>query len=233
MPQRGVTGMSSSTARPSGRVELMNERSAITRSYQRALSQDPLFSPLPELALARERVLEEDADSTTMVMRDRRLDRSVALKVMKGEVAEARSRRFLREALILARLCHPAIPPVLDAGRATNGQPFIVLPLVSGPTFAEQLEAADAPGPMIALLARTADAIAHAHANGIVHGHIEPGSVAGEWITGWAKARDVSGKIPDADDAGAKPDEAADVESLRALVQELADAFEDSELATV
>src|SRR3954471_16572154 len=102
-------------SRPSGRVEILNERSRITASYQAALSQDPLFSPLPELALARERVLEEDADSTTMVMRDRRLDRSVALKVMKGEVAEARSRKFLREALVLARLCHPAIPPVLDA----------------------------------------------------------------------------------------------------------------------
>ena len=116
---------------------------------------------------------------------------------------------------------------MLEVGRATNGQPFLVLPVIQGPTFSEQLAAANAPGPIVALLARVADAIAHAHAAGIVHGHLGPASIQGDWIAGWAKARDVSGKIPDLEE---RPEPSTDLNSLRGLLKEAASHFEDEDL---
>jgi hypothetical protein len=63
--------------------------------------------------------------------RDRELGRDVAIKelISRGRLAEA---RFLREALITARLEHPGIVPVHEAGRWPDGTPFYAMKLVSG-----------------------------------------------------------------------------------------------------
>ena len=68
----------------------------------------------------------------------------------------------------------------------------------------------------------------HAHSASIVHGHLDGSCVKGEWITGWARARDTSGKIPDLED---RPDVLADVKALVALVEQVAEAFDDEGLA--
>ena len=63
---------------------------------------------------------------------DRRLDRPVAVKQLIAGGAEA-ARRFVREALITARLQHPAIVPIYEAGRWPSGEPFYAMKLVVGP----------------------------------------------------------------------------------------------------
>src|SRR5262249_14487208 len=67
----------------------------------------------------------------TVRARDRRLDRPVAIKELLHAQSEAAS-RFAREALLTARLQHPAIVPVYEAGIWPNGAPFYAMKLVSG-----------------------------------------------------------------------------------------------------
>src|SRR5262245_3003157 len=67
---------------------------------------------------------------------DRGLGREVAIKQLlsPGRVSEV---RFLREALITARLEHPGIVPVHEAGRWRDGSPFYAMKLVSGRSLRE------------------------------------------------------------------------------------------------
>ncbi len=111
--------------------------------------------------------------------RDRQLGRVVALKQML--VRDARlAARFSREALLTARLQHPSIVPLYEAGRAANGEPFYVMKLVAGKTFAERIgEAVDFPSRLALLpnVLAVADAIAYAHAEGIIHRDLKPNNV--------------------------------------------------------
>ncbi len=70
---------------------------------------------------------------------DSKLQREVAIKVMREDVASAlSSARFLRETRIAARLQHPNILPVHDSGDA-DGVLYYVMPLVEGETLARRL----------------------------------------------------------------------------------------------
>src|SRR6185436_2581567 len=62
---------------------------------------------------------------------DRELGRDIAIKELlsRGHISEV---RFLREALITARLEHPGIVPVYEAGRWHDGTPFYAMKLVAG-----------------------------------------------------------------------------------------------------
>ncbi len=116
--------------------------------------------------------------------RDLRLDRDVAVKVLRtGQAADATFRgRFRREALAVASLNHPRIVAVFDAGEAVvDGVelPFIVMQYVEGRTLADLvrdgsgLPAAEA----LEMTAQVLDALEHAHAGGIVHRDIKPANV--------------------------------------------------------
>src|SRR5262245_34067036 len=67
---------------------------------------------------------------------DRRLGRTVAVKELLRQ-DEWHEARFVREALITARLEHPGIVPVHEAGRWPNGSPYYVMKLVEGRTLKE------------------------------------------------------------------------------------------------
>jgi len=66
-----------------------------------------------------------------MHARDRVLDRPVALKEL-FSASDGMRKRFIREALITARLQHPSIVPVYDAGRLGDRSPFYAMKLVAG-----------------------------------------------------------------------------------------------------
>jgi serine/threonine-protein kinase len=71
--------------------------------------------------------------------RQARLDRTVAIKILRPELATAVAvERFLDEGRILARLAHPAIIPVYDAGEA-DGLLYYVMEFVNGETLATRL----------------------------------------------------------------------------------------------
>src|SRR5262249_20190638 len=83
----------------------------------------------------------------------------------------------LREARSVAQLRHPGIVPVHEVG-SHDGLPYLVSAFITGVTLADRLTA-DRPGPAEAarLLAAIADALQHAHGQGIVHRDVKPSNI--------------------------------------------------------
>ncbi|MBZ0232038.1 MAG: serine/threonine protein kinase, partial [Deltaproteobacteria bacterium] len=113
--------------------------------------------------------------------RDSELRREVAVKVLFPHLAKKAdiTRRFQREARAAAVLEHPNILRVYDVGASAGTPPFIVMELVRGQSLRE---VAEAHGPMLAELvacvgALMCEALAVAHAAGIVHRDVKPGNV--------------------------------------------------------
>jgi serine/threonine protein kinase len=111
---------------------------------------------------------------------DRRLDRSVAVKVLRPELADDRRfpARLRREARTVAGLAHPGIVSVHDFGE-DGGRVFIVMELVAGTTLHDLLreEGRLAPARVARIGMGAAQALAHAHARGVVHRDISPTNV--------------------------------------------------------
>lgn len=116
---------------------------------------------------------------------DRRLGRTVALKLIDG--AASSPERARREAMAAARLDHPGIVAVFDAGEAGNTR-YLVSELVRGRTLAElEAEGALSDRDVLRIGLALADALAHAHERGVVHRDVKPQNVivpdddGGEW----------------------------------------------------
>ena len=111
---------------------------------------------------------------------DRQLDRVVAIKVPRPELARDRafSEQFRREARAAARLSHPNVVAVYDSGEE-RGLPWIVMEHVSGQTLRGLLDAQGrlAPETTAELLGPVADALDHAHHAGIAHLDVKPENV--------------------------------------------------------
>jgi len=129
---------------------------------------------------------------------DRALDRTVAIKHMLATDGAGLA-RFEREVRITARLQHPGIVPVLDAGRDADGQPYYVMYKIDGVPLhdrAARRPVRDRLALLPAMLAAV-DAAAYAHAQGIVHRDIKPGNILlgpfGEaLLIDWGLARDLA-----------------------------------------
>ena len=128
--------------------------------------------------------------ATVFLATDLRYNRHVALKVLRAELAQALGpERFLREIQIAARLDHPHILALFDSGDA-DGFLYYVMPFVSGESLRDlltrdgQLPVGDA----LRLTAQVADALAYAHARGVVHRDIKPENIL--LSGGYAKVAD-------------------------------------------
>ncbi len=112
---------------------------------------------------------------------DRQLKRVVAIKSpLVGRLdSEDDRRRFLREATATAKLDHPNIVPVYDAG-LDGDQVYLALAYCPGPGLDAWLKSLDAPvSPRLAaqIVHRLANAIAYSHDQGIIHRDLKPGNV--------------------------------------------------------
>lgn len=112
------------------------------------------------------------------VATDQVLGRDVAVKVLRAAEPDPTDRaRFVDEARTLARLSHPNLVTVLDAG-TSDERPYLVMELVPGITLADAFERGPiAPGRAAAIGAQVADALAYVHGTGIVHRDVKPGNV--------------------------------------------------------
>jgi serine/threonine protein kinase len=110
--------------------------------------------------------------------RDRLLGRSVAVKVLRSAaVTEEERARFTAEARTLARLRHPGVVTILDAA-TRDDQPYLVMELVDGRSLAAHCrESAMEPTRVAFIGVQLADALAHAHAAGVIHRDLKPGNV--------------------------------------------------------
>ncbi|MCB9562848.1 MAG: serine/threonine protein kinase [Kofleriaceae bacterium] len=110
---------------------------------------------------------------------DRELGRELAIKELLGAGA-ALEARFVREIHITARLHHPSVIAVQEAGRWPDGTPFYTMPRVKGRSLDVAIAEAKTPTARLALLPHViavADAMAYAHGERIIHRDLKPGNV--------------------------------------------------------
>jgi outer membrane biosynthesis protein TonB len=114
---------------------------------------------------------------------DPKLGRTVAVKMISAAMAGGDDRaevaaRFEREARVAARLAHPNVVAVYDAGAEGNSL-YLVMELVEGDTLAQRLARGQFPSTAQALelAAQAADALTAAHEAGVIHRDVKPGNL--------------------------------------------------------
>ncbi len=126
-----------------------------------------------------EREIGEGGMATVYLARDLRHNRSVALKVLKPELAAVvGAERFLAEIETTANLQHPHILPLFDSGEA-DGFLFYVMPFVEGETLRERIER-ERQLPVdeaVGIATSVARALQHAHDRGVIHRDIKPANI--------------------------------------------------------
>ena len=126
-----------------------------------------------------ERELGRGGMATVLLAHDHVLDRRVAVKLLSADLSAALgAERFGQEIRVTARLVHPNIVPLFDSGEV-NGQLFYTMPYVEGETLRAVLEhGVRLPVEQAVRLASDiAEALAYAHAQGVVHRDIKPENI--------------------------------------------------------
>jgi len=155
----------------------------------------------PLTHFVRGRELARGGIGRVVVARDGRLGRTVALKLLQRQTPALRA-RFEREATITARLAHPAIVPIYEAGVLPDGEPFYAMKLVDGVPLDDTIaRAADLRARLALLRSALAvcEALAYAHDQRIIHRDLKPANVLvgkfGETVViDWGLAKDLDAR---------------------------------------
>ncbi|MBX3174258.1 MAG: protein kinase [Gemmatimonadaceae bacterium] len=128
-----------------------------------------------------ERELGQGGMATVYLATDLKHGREVAIKVLQPDLAQSlTSERFLREIAITARLNHPHILALLDSGAALDGALlYYVMPVATGESVQDRLTRTGAlpVDEALRVSVDVAEALVHAHAQGVVHRDIKPSNV--------------------------------------------------------
>lgn len=146
------------------------------------MNNDPVFErPMPQ-QIGRylvQSLLGQGGMAAVYRAVDPRFEREVAVKILSHELMPDPQfrERFNREAKMIAALEHPFIVPVHDFGEQ-DGQPYLVMRLMSGGTLADRLEDGPLSLPKVAqIVQRLSSALAEAHKRGVIHRDLKPGNV--------------------------------------------------------
>jgi len=135
----------------------------------------------PDLSGTRYRLLERVARGGMGVVyaaEDQKLQRRVALKVLDlPEAGGDLANRLIREARVLARLEHPGIVPVHDVGTLADGRVFYTMKFVEGQRLDQFIETVASLQDRLRLFLRICDAVAFAHARGVLHRDLKPANI--------------------------------------------------------
>lgn len=136
---------------------------------------------LPDLGGTRYRLIDklgQGGMGGVFRVEDTALDRQVALKVINVADSDSDwSARLLREARVIASLEHPGIVPVHDTGVLADGRPFYTMKLVQGKRLDEHVATVPALADRLRIFLRICDAVAFAHAHGVLHRDLKPSNV--------------------------------------------------------
>ncbi|MEZ4302952.1 MAG: serine/threonine-protein kinase, partial [Polyangiaceae bacterium] len=119
---------------------------------------------------------------------DRKLDRAVAMKILRPEIDATASlrARFLSEIRLAARLAHPGIVAIHDFGELADGRLWFTMAEVEGRTLQAIIDEAMEASPderaarrrrLLDYCARVCDAVAYAHDQGVIHRDLKPANV--------------------------------------------------------
>jgi serine/threonine protein kinase len=197
---------------------------------------------LPDFSGTRYRLIRELGRGGMGVVyeaEDRELERHVAVKVLATELASAGgAERMRREARVIAGLEHPGIVPLHDVGRLADGRSFYAMKLVRGRRLDEVAGEGRGTTELLRIFLRICEAVAFAHARGIVHCDLKPENVmAGELgevlVMDWGVAHSVvhdgadpviagtQGFMAPEQERGESVDAATDVYALGGLLRAL------------
>ncbi|MEM6991964.1 MAG: serine/threonine-protein kinase [Myxococcota bacterium] len=110
---------------------------------------------------------------------DVRLDRAVAIKVLRAESQQG-TERLEREAQVLAKLSHPNVVTIHEVGD-DDGHPFIAMEYVRGPTLRAWIEAPHSLTERMGVIRQAVEGLAAAHAMGLIHRDFKPdNAIVGE-----------------------------------------------------
>ena len=153
-------------------------------SYQAAKIRDEVVQRIEPRSLGDFRLIGKLGSGGFGVVyraRDTRLDRDVAIKVIKPDRIGDRRRQesFQAEAKAMAQLRHPNVVPVHQAGAVGSGQTFIVYEFIDGPTLRGymRMHGVFSPAKAVGLLTKIADGLGYAHKSGIVHRDVKPSNI--------------------------------------------------------
>lgn len=136
------------------------------------------------------------------------VERVVAVKLLRHELASRGVvRRFRAEGRLLARMNHPGISRVLDAGVDGRGRPFVVTEFVDGAPITEVCDAKRlGVRERVGLMAAVCEAVHHAHQRAVIHRDLKPANMLVEEVDGALRARVIDfgiAKLLDAEDGDA------------------------------
>ena len=115
---------------------------------------------------------------TVYTAQDKTLNRRVAIKVLdSSDPHGALEERLLREARVLAKLEHPGIVPVHDAGTLADGRVFYVMKFVEGSRVDQSVASVSSLPERLRLFLRICETVSFAHSRGILHRDLKPANV--------------------------------------------------------
>ena len=145
---------------------------------------------------------------------DSTLEREVALKVINVD-DPGLSARLLQEARVIAKLEHPGIVPVHDAGTLPDGRPYYTMKLVQGNRLDELAKDQGGMADRVRMFLRICEPVAFAHAHGVLHRDLKPANIMigpfGEvLVMDWGLSKLLVEGIASADSGSVTEDHAAD-----------------------